>query len=82
VNVETYLRLPVHFRLVENSGHGINGSPSASDIWTVLQTFFIGVLQVRIYKTMIFFIAGSGNKATPRARNFCLMFVFAGFITK
>jgi PhoPQ-activated pathogenicity-related protein len=31
--------------LVENSGHSINSSPSANAYWTMLQTFFIGVLQ-------------------------------------
>jgi len=31
--------------IIENSGHSINSSPSANDFWTMLQTFFIGVLQ-------------------------------------
>jgi hypothetical protein len=48
LNIYEMMSIFTRCRIVENSGHSINSSPSANNYWTMLQTFFIGVLQVII----------------------------------
>ena len=36
----------VKYRIMENTGHSINGGPLKADFWAMLQTFYIAVLEV------------------------------------